>query len=78
LAGAASLMSPNPALVKAAGSADADIFVPSDPEEWRRRVENDLDDRDALRRRAETTRTHIITSNPLDRAAKVWREVLST
>ena len=76
LAGAASLMSPNPALVEAAGSADASIFVRGDLEEWRRRIENDLADREALLRRAEATRARILANNPVERAAKVWVEIL--
>ena len=53
LVGAASLMSPNPALVEAAGFS-AEIFVEGDMAEWARRIETDLADRDALRRRAES------------------------
>lgn len=76
LAGAASLVSPNPALLEAAGSANADVFVQGDLEEWRRRIENDLADRNALFRRADATRAHILANNPLERAARMWRDIL--
>jgi hypothetical protein len=75
LVGAASLMSPNAALVAAAGSS-ADIFVEGDAAEWARRIEGDLADRDALRRRAETIRAQISANDSLDQAANTWRKIL--
>jgi hypothetical protein len=77
LVGAASLMSPIPALREAAGAGLADIFVEGDEKAWRARIESDIADPVALRRRAEATRAHILASDPLGRAARAWREILA-
>jgi hypothetical protein len=78
IVGAASLMSRNPALEAAAGSALNDIFVGDDLEEWRAHIEASLTDPVRLRDRAEAVRVHIATQNPLARAAETWRRILAT
>jgi hypothetical protein len=77
LVGAAGLMSPNPALRDAAGPELRGLFVEDGIEEWRQRIEQDLVDRSACRRRADATRAHILASDALARAVGVWREILS-
>ena len=77
IVGAASLMSPNPALEAAAGSALNDIFVADGLHEWRARIEMSVTDPGALRDRADAVRAHIIAQNPLARAAEAWRRILA-
>jgi hypothetical protein len=76
LVGAASLMSPMPALVEAAGDL-TEIFVAGPASEWRDRIEADLAGRDGIRRRAEATRAQIAMLDPAGKAAQVWLEILS-
>jgi hypothetical protein len=78
IVGAASLMSPNPALQAAAGSALNDIFVGDDLDEWRARIESSVTDPGALCDRADAVRAHIVAQNPLARAAEAWRKILAT
>jgi hypothetical protein len=77
IVGAASLMSPNPALEAAAGSAFNDIFVLDGSDEWRARIESSVTDPGALRDRADAVRAHIVAQNPLARAAEAWRKILA-
>jgi hypothetical protein len=77
LVGAAGLMSPNPALREAAGPELSGLFVEHGAEEWRHRIEQDLVDRSACRRRAEATRARILSSDALARAVGLWREILA-
>jgi hypothetical protein len=75
VAGAATLMSPNPALREIA-CANADIFVEGDPDEWRSRIEADLSNLAACRQRADAIREHILRSDPLGEAARHWLDIL--
>ncbi len=77
LVGAASLMSPNPALREAAEPDLLQIFVEGGPDNWTDRIAAGLADPEALRRRADATRAHITAANPLDRAARMWRDILA-
>jgi hypothetical protein len=77
IVGAASLMSPNPALEAAAGSALGDIFVADGADEWRSRIEQSVTDPASLRDRADAARAHIAAENPLARAAEIWRKILA-
>jgi hypothetical protein len=76
LLGAASLMSPNPALRDAAGPELRDIFVEWDPQQWATRLEADIADLGAARHRAERTASHILSSDPLGQAASQWLAIL--
>jgi hypothetical protein len=76
LTGAASLMSPNPALQAAAGPDLKEVFV-ENPEDWTRRLREDISDREGLRRRAEATRKHIAARDPTAESIRAWREILS-
>ncbi len=76
LTGAASLMSPNPALSAAIGSAVPNVFVDR-PEDWPRRLMEDISDPEGLRRRAEETRQHIAAHDPLAESVRVWGEILA-
>jgi hypothetical protein len=77
LVGAASLMSPIPALREAAGPDLATIFVDGDEPEWIGRLKADLADRQALRQRAEATRARIAATDPLGAAIRTWRDILA-
>jgi hypothetical protein len=77
LVGAASLMSPIPALREAAGGDLATIFVEGDVSEWIGRLKAELADPQGLRQRAEATRARIAATNPLGAAARAWREILA-
>jgi hypothetical protein len=77
LVGAASLMSPIPALRDAAGPAGQAVFVEGGAEEWRRRIEADIADPEACRRRAEATRARIAALDPAGAAADLWLEILA-
>ena len=77
LAGAASLMSPNAALRVAAGQDLADIFVGGVAGEWRRRIEADIADPQAVRERAERTRAHILATDPAGEATRQWLAILA-
>jgi hypothetical protein len=77
LVGAASLMSPNPALRDAAGPGLADLFVEGGAEEWRDRTENEIADFAACRRRAERTRAHILAADPLKQTTRQWLDILA-
>jgi hypothetical protein len=76
LVGAASLMSPNPALREAAGPRLLDMFVEGGPQDWAGRLEADLSEPHAPRQRAEATRAHIGAANPLADSIRVWRDIL--
>jgi hypothetical protein len=76
LTGAASLMSPMPALTEAAGELTG-IFVSGDASEWRERVDADLADRDRMRRRSEAVRARIHALDPAGAAAQIWLKILS-
>jgi hypothetical protein len=75
LTGAASLLTPNPALRDAAGSGLA-VFV-EHPEDWPGRLAAALADRSALRRLVEATRTEIAAADPLGAAADIWHDILT-
>ncbi|MGH8513798.1 MAG: hypothetical protein ACREV8_07625, partial [Gammaproteobacteria bacterium] len=77
IVGAASLMSPNPALKTAAGDSLGDIFVEDGVDEWAARIEELIADRNALHQRVDETRAHILAGNPLALAARTWREILA-
>ena len=77
IVGAASMMSPNPALREAAGDKLGEIFVEGGMDEWAVEIETLIADRSVLRQRVDQTRAHIIETNPLARAAEVWREILA-
>ena len=78
LVGAASLMSPNPALRAATAAGDlADLFVAGGAEAWEERIRADLSDRRACRDRAQRTRAHILAADPLGAAARQWRAILT-
>lgn len=74
--GAASLMSPIPALRHAAGSLEG-VFVEGGAEEWTARIESFLQDPAAMRSHAEAIRAHILTTDPLRQAAATWRGILA-
>lgn len=76
LVGAASLMSPMPALCDAAGDASSPVFVRGGEEEWRQRIEADLSDMQALRRRADAIRSHIVAADLPGRAVEEWLDML--
>lgn len=75
--GAASLMSPNPALRDTAGPQGDALFVEGGVEAWRAAVAADLAEPTRLHRRAEATRAHILARDPLARAAEQWLEILA-
>ena len=77
IVGAASMMSPNPALREAAGDKLGEIFVEGGVDEWAKEIETLIADRNALRQRVDQTRAHILEANPLARAAEAWREILA-
>jgi hypothetical protein len=77
LAGAASLMSPIPALRDAAGPAGRAIFVEGGAEEWRRCIEADIVDPEACCRRAAATRQRIAALDPAGAAAALWLDILA-
>ncbi len=76
LTGAASLMSPNPALRDAAGDIPG-LFVEDGVEEWARRLNADLADPGSIRQRAAETRERIEATAPLQNAMDAWRTILS-
>jgi hypothetical protein len=76
LAGAASLMSPTPALRAAGGPALSGLFVEGGADAWRDRLHRLLAAPSALRSQAEATRTHILASDPARQAADAWAEIL--
>jgi hypothetical protein len=75
LAGAASLLSRNPAL-EAAGNSIEDLFVEAGPDAWRERIEEDLANPAAWQRRAEQTRRHILSRGVANAMAAQWLEIL--
>jgi hypothetical protein len=75
LAGAASLLSRNPAL-EAAGNAIAGLFVETRPDAWRERIEEDLANLAACQGRAERTRGHILSRGVANAMAAQWLEIL--
>jgi hypothetical protein len=77
IAGAASLMSPNPAL-RAAASPEAVRFVEGGPDAWAEAIETLLANPELMRRQAEAARGHIHATNPLAYAALQWRDILQT
>jgi len=77
LVGAASLMSPNPALQAAAGPGLSHLFVDGSSEDWASRIAADLADPAALRRRADATRARICAADPLENSARAWGEILA-
>jgi hypothetical protein len=76
IVGAASLMSPNPALREAAGDKLGEIFVEGGMDEWAAEIETLIANPDSLRQRVDQTRAHVLEANPLARAASAWREIL--
>ncbi len=76
LTGAASLMSPNPALRDAAGDIPG-LFVEGGVEEWAKQLNADLTDPDAMRRRTAKTRERIAATAPLQSAMTAWRAILA-
>jgi hypothetical protein len=77
LVGAASLMTPIPALTHAAGPGLVDLFVEGGLDAWGERIRADIADREAGRERAVRTGDHIRELDPLARAARQWRAILS-
>jgi hypothetical protein len=77
LVGAASLMSPNPALREAAGPGLAGLFVEGGAQDWAARLEADLSDPQAVRQRAEATRARIGATDPLQDSIRAWRDILA-
>ena len=77
LVGAASLMSPIPALLGATSGASTGVFVEGGPDEWRARIEADLADPAAARARAERVGKHISEIDPLGAAAERWLAILT-
>lgn len=77
LTGAASLMSPNPALREAAGSAIPGLFVEGGVETWAERLRHDLSDPEALHDRAEAVRAHLLAAPPLESSIEAWRAILA-
>jgi len=75
ITGAASLMSPNPALRAAAGPGVA-RFVEGGPDAWASAIESFLARPQDMRRHAEAARSHIQATNPLAYAALQWRDIL--
>ncbi len=77
LVGAASLMSPNPALRAAVGEKLPAIFVEGGADEWAARMEACLAQPGIMRSHADATRAHISATNPLAYSARKWREILA-
>jgi hypothetical protein len=77
LVGAASLMSPIPALRDAAGPAGRAIFIEGDAEQWHQRIEADIADPEACRTRAEAARRRIAALDPAGAAAELWLDILA-
>jgi hypothetical protein len=77
LVGAASLMSPNPALRAAAGPGVAATFVEGDGDEWEVKIGEFLTSPGEMRKRVEAARAHIHATNPLAYAALQWRDILA-
>jgi hypothetical protein len=77
LVGAASLMSPNPALRAAAGSELREIFIEGGDDEWASRIETCLAKPGAMSSRVEATYARIIATDPLAAAARQWRDILA-
>ena len=77
LVGAASLMSPTPALKDAAGPELSHIFVERGRKDWAERLAADLGDPQGLRQRADAARAHITAADPLKQAAGAWRNILA-
>jgi hypothetical protein len=77
IVGAASLVSPIPALEEVAGARLPDIFVEGGPEAWRDRLEASIADLEACRERAQRIRRHILALDPLGQAARHWLELLA-
>jgi hypothetical protein len=75
IVGAASLMSPNPALRAAAGP-DVVRFVEGGQDAWAEAIEAILAGPEDMRRQAEAARAHIHATNPLAYAALQWRDIL--
>jgi hypothetical protein len=77
LVGAASLMSPNPALRAAAGPEIATTFVEGGPEEWEARIDACLAAPEEMRKRVDAARVHLRATNPLAYAALQWRDIFA-
>jgi len=77
IVGAASLMTPNPALRAAAGPDVAQAFIEGDADIWEERIAVLLESPEAARRQVEATRAHIEATNPLASSAEQWREILA-
>jgi hypothetical protein len=77
LVGAASLMSPTPALREAAGPGLTSLFEEGDASDWADRLKAELAELPALRRRAEATRAYIVAADPLAAAVHAWRDILA-
>jgi hypothetical protein len=77
LVGAASLMSPNPALRAAAGPEAAARFVDGGAEDWEAQIEAYLGQPDAMRKQVEMARAHIHATDPLAYSALQWRDILA-
>jgi hypothetical protein len=76
LVGAASLMSPNPALLIAAGSDLKNTFV-RDGEDWANRITALLARPGTMSDHVEATYARIIATDPLAAAARQWRGILA-
>jgi hypothetical protein len=75
LAGAASLLSPNPAL-EAAGNSIEGLFIKGGAEAWRERIEGDVANLAACRERAGRTKDHIVSHDAASAMANQWLEIL--
>ena len=76
LVGAASLMTPNPALRAAAGPGLAATFVEDGAEEWETRIDGFLRAPETMRRQVENARSHLQATDPLAYAVLQWRDIL--
>jgi hypothetical protein len=77
IVGAASLMSPNPALRAAAGPGVATTFVEGGSAEWEAKIGEHLAAPEEMRKRVEAARAHIHATDPLAYAALQWRDILA-
>lgn len=77
LVGAASLMSPNPALRAAAGPEAAARFIDGEAKDWEAQIEAHLARPDAMRQQMKAARAHIHATDPLAYSALQWRDILA-
>jgi hypothetical protein len=78
IVGAASLMTPNPALRAAAGPEIAASFVEGGTEEWEAKIVECLSEPAATRQRVEAARAHIAATDPLAYSVLQWADLLKS